>query len=140
MKSVVNQTRRSLVKVGCKLAVTAAVAVMMTVGGASAFGAPVKRVHATKPVMHTYIIERTIPGAGNLTKAQLHDISAKSNGILKQMGPDIQWVDSYVTQDKIYCIYRATSPDLILEHAKRGGFPADHINQIDRMISPATGK
>ena len=63
-----------------------------------------------KEVMHTYVIERTIPGAGNLSKQQLHDISKKSNGILKDMGPDIQWVQSYVTGDKIYCVYRAKNP------------------------------
>jgi hypothetical protein len=135
MKSGLN-VKRGLLKSAFGFAVAAFVAASMMMGASTnAYAAGNK-----KPVMHTYIIERTIPNAGNLTKQQLHDISAKSNGILKDMGPDIQWVDSYVTQDKIYCIYRATDPELIREHAKKGGFPADSINQIDTVISPKTGR
>jgi hypothetical protein len=140
MKSRLNNARRSLLKSGFAFVFTALMAAMLTMGMSVPANAQGSAEASTEPVMHTYIIERTIPGAGNLTKEQLHDISAKSNAILKDMGPDIQWVDSYVTQDKIYCIYRATSPELILEHAKKGGFPADHINQIDTMISPKTGE
>ena len=129
---------KSVLKLGCKLVAATAVAAMLTLGGsARAFAAD---AGATKGTMHTYVIERTIPGAGNLSKQQLHDISKKSNGVLKDMGPDIQWVQSYVTGDKIYCIYRAKNADLIREHAKRGGFPADSVNEVDTMISPRTGR
>ncbi len=142
MKSALNEERQGLLKSGHKLVAAVALAVLMTVvASASAFAqqaaqpAPKKKV-----VMHTYVIERNIPGAGSLSKAQLKDISQKSNGVLKEMGPHIQWVDSYVTGDKIYCIYRAENEDLIREHAKRGGFPADRISEVDTVISPATGK
>ena len=141
MKSGLNNGRRSALKSAFAFVTVAALAVLLTMGATtSAFAAGAKKHAHAKPVMHTYIIERTIPNAGDLTPQQLHDISAKSNAIIKDMGPDIKWVDSYVTQNKIYCIYKATSPELILEHAKKGGFPADHINQIDRMISPKTGR
>jgi hypothetical protein len=93
-----------------------------------------------KAEMHTYVIERTIPGAGKLSKQQLHDISVKSNGVLKDMGPDIKWDHSYVTGDKVYCIYKAKNADLVREHAKRGGFPADSVNEVTTVISPANGK
>jgi len=117
-------------------------AALLTVGGStSAFAEePAKSPHKKKVVLHTYVIERTIPGAGNFSKEKLREISQKSNGVLKDMGPDIQWVDSYVTDDKIYCVYRAENEDLIREHAKRGGFPADRISEVKTMISPATGK
>jgi hypothetical protein len=141
MKSGFNQKRRGLLKSGCKFAVAAVMAALLTIGGiTSAFAeGPAKSPHKKK-VLHTYVIERTIPGAGNLSKEQLREISQKSNGILKDMGPDIQWVDSYVTDDKVYCVYRAENENLIREHAKRGGFPADRISEVRTMISPATGK
>ena len=124
-----------------KLFMTAAMAALMTLGVcASASAETPATPHKTKGTMHTYVIERNIPGAGNLSKQQLRDISKKSNGVLKEMGPDIQWVDSYVTGDKVYCIYKAKNEDLIREHAKRGGFPADKISEVDTMISPATGR
>jgi len=126
-----------------KLFTTAALAALMTFGVCASVSAetPAKAPAKHKAAMHTYIIERNIPGAGSLSKAQLRDISKKSNGVLKDMGSNnIQWVDSYVTGDKVYCIYRAKNEDLIREHAKRGGFPADKISEIDTMISPATGK
>lgn len=127
---------------GKRVLVAAALAALMTLGiGASAFAADAAKAPGKKKeTMHTYVIERNIPGAGNLSKAQLRDISQKSNGVLKQMGPDIKWVDSYVTGDKVYCIYRAKNEDLIREHAKRGGFPADRISEVSTVISPATGK
>jgi hypothetical protein len=90
--------------------------------------------------MNTYLIERDIPGAGNLTADQLKAISQKSCSVLKNMGPDIQWIQSYVTADKIFCVYKATNEDLIREHAKEGGFPANVITQISTEISPATAK
>jgi uncharacterized FlgJ-related protein len=88
--------------------------------------------------MKTYLIERDIPGAGNLTPAQLKTISQKSNSVLKDMGPDIQWIQSYVTGDKIFCVYKAENEDLIREHAKKGGFPANKITEVETEISPAT--
>ncbi|MEO8568388.1 MAG: DUF4242 domain-containing protein [Ginsengibacter sp.] len=90
------------------------------------------------PVMKTYLIERDIPGAGNLTPEQLKSISQKSVGVLNEMGPDIQWIQSYVTGDKIFCIYKAENEDLIREHAKKGGFPANKITEVSTGISPAT--
>lgn len=88
--------------------------------------------------MKTYLIERDIPGAGQLTPEQLKAISQKSNSVLKEMGPDIQWIESYVTGDKIFCVYKAENEDLIREHAKKGGFPANKITEISTEISPAT--
>src|SRR5258705_1595997 len=80
--------------------------------------------------MKTYLIEREIPGAGKLTPEQLKAISQTSCGVLKEMGPKIQWIHSYVTGDKIYCIYKAESEELIREHAKKGGFPANNIVEV----------
>jgi hypothetical protein len=90
--------------------------------------------------MKTYLIERDIPNAGKLTPEQLKAISQKSCGVLKEMGPKIQWVQSYVTGDKIYCVYKAENEDLIREHAKKGGFPANFIMEISSVISPATAE
>jgi hypothetical protein len=89
-------------------------------------------------VMKTYLIERDIPDAGKLTPEQLKSISQTSCNVLKEMGPEIQWVQSYVTGDKIYCVYKAESEELIREHAKKGGFPANFIMEISSVISPAT--
>jgi hypothetical protein len=88
--------------------------------------------------MKTYLIEREIPGAGKLTAEQLKGISQTSCSVLKEMGPKIQWVHSYVTGNKIYCIYKAENEDLIREHAKKGGFPANTITEVGTVISPAT--
>ncbi|WP_235906522.1 DUF4242 domain-containing protein [Ginsengibacter hankyongi] len=88
--------------------------------------------------MKTYLIERDIPGAGNLTPAQLKAISQKSCSVLKDMGPQIQWIQSYVTGDRIFCVYKAENEELIREHAKKGGFPANKITKVDTEISPAT--
>jgi hypothetical protein len=90
--------------------------------------------------MQEYVIERDLPGAGNLSAAELRDISRKSNEVLGKMGPGIQWVQSYVTGDKIYCVYRAESEDAIRRHAKEGGFPANRISQVSAKIDPATGR
>jgi len=95
-----------------------------------------KTVNATE--MKTYVIEREIPGAGKFTAEQLKAISQTSCGVLKQMGPRIQWIQSYVTGNKIYCIYKAENEDLIREHAKKGGFPANSISEVSSVISPAT--
>jgi hypothetical protein len=88
--------------------------------------------------MKTYLIEREIPGAGKLTPEQLKGISQTSCSVLKEMGPQIQWLHSYVTGDKIFCIYKAENVELIKEHAKKGGFPANKITEIGTTISPAT--
>jgi uncharacterized FlgJ-related protein len=88
--------------------------------------------------MKTYLIERDIPNAGKLTPEQLKAISRKSCSVLKNMGPQIQWIQSYVTGDKIFCVYKAENEDLIREHAKEGGFPANVITEVATTISPAT--
>ena len=88
--------------------------------------------------MKTYLIERTIPGAGNLSGEQLKGISQTSCTVLKEMGPKIAWQHSYVTGDKVYCVYKAENKGLIEEHAQKGGFPANAINEIATMISPET--
>ncbi len=90
--------------------------------------------------MKTYLIERDIPGAGKLTPEQLKAISQKSCGVLKEMGPQIEWIQSYVTGDKIFCVYKAKNEDLIREHAKKGGFPANKITEVSSGISPATAQ
>jgi len=89
--------------------------------------------------MPKYIIERDIPGAGKLTPAELQGISQKSCGVLRDMGPRIQWLQSYVTGDKVYCIYIAENEQAIREHAEQGGFPANRIEQITTIIDPTTG-
>jgi cell division inhibitor SulA len=90
--------------------------------------------------MPKYVIEREIPGAGQLTSAQLNAISQKSCSVLKGLGPQIQWVESYVTDDKIYCVYIAPDEAMVREHAKQGGFPANKVSQIRRMIDPTTAE
>lgn len=90
--------------------------------------------------MHTYVIERNIPGAGQFSPAKLKTISQTSCTVLTEMGPEIQWLQSYVTEDKIFCVYKAENIELIKEHAKRGGFPANAIYEVSTVISPATAK
>lgn len=90
--------------------------------------------------MPKYVIEREIAGAGNLTQQELTSISQKSCDILKELGPQIQWVQSFVTQDKVYCIYIAPDKDAILEHAEKGGFPANCISEVKCMIDPTTAE
>jgi hypothetical protein len=90
--------------------------------------------------MPKFIIEREIAGAGDLTKEDLTGISQKSCSILKEMGPEIQWVQSYVTDDKIYCVYNAPDEKTIMDHAQAGGFPANKITQVKNMIDPTTAE
>jgi hypothetical protein len=90
--------------------------------------------------MPKYVIEREIAGAGKLTPEQLRGISQKSCGVLKKLGPQIQWVESYVTDDKIYCVYIAPDEATVREHAKQGGFPANRISEVRRMIDPTTAE
>jgi hypothetical protein len=87
-----------------------------------------------------YIIEREIPGAGQLSAAQLRDISQKSCSVLRGLGPQIQWVQSYVTGDKVYCVYIAANEELVRQHAQQGGFPANRISKIEAVIDPATAE
>jgi hypothetical protein len=90
--------------------------------------------------MPKYVIEREIPGAGKLTPEQLQAISQKSCAVLGALGPSIQWVESYVTGDKIYCIYIAPNEELVREHARQGGFPANRVSEVKRMIDPTTSE
>jgi len=90
--------------------------------------------------MPKYVIEREIAGAGDLTPEQLQAIAQKSCDVLRVMGPEIQWVQSYVTDSKVYCVYIAPSEQLIREHAKRGGFPANRISLVHEIIDPTTSE
>lgn len=90
--------------------------------------------------MPKYLIEREIPGAGSLTPAQLQTVSQKSCSVLNHLGPQIQWLQSYVTGDKVYCVYIAPSEELIREHAREGGFPANRISVITSIIDPVTAE
>ena len=90
--------------------------------------------------MKSYVIERSIPGAGNLTPEQLKGISQTSCAVLKEMGSSIEWQHSYVTGDKIYCVYKAENKSLIEEHAQKGGFPANAISEVATVISPTTAE
>ena len=97
-----------------------------------------KSTNMNNKELRSFVIEREIPDAGKLTAEQLKGISQTSCSVLKELGPQIQWVHSYVTGNKIYCIYKAESADLIREHARKGGFPANSISEIATVISPAT--
>ena len=90
--------------------------------------------------MPKFVIERDIPEAGNLSSEQLQAISQKSRGILREMGPEIQWVESYVTDDKIYCVYVAPDEDAVHKHAQQSGFPVNRISQIRSVIDPTTAE
>ncbi len=90
--------------------------------------------------MPKFVIEREIPGAGNMTPADLKMISQKSCGVLSSLGPSVQWVHSYVTGDKIYCIYQASDESLVRRHAELGGFPANKISRVTSVIDPATAE
>jgi len=90
--------------------------------------------------MPQYLIERELPGAGKLSPAELKAISQKSCGVLIQMGPQIQWVQSYVTGDKIYCVYRAPNEAMVREHARQGGFPATRVSEVKSVIDPTTAE
>ena len=90
--------------------------------------------------MRRYVIERNLPGAGQLSPAELRSIAQQSCLVLRDLGTNIQWVQSYVTDDRLYCVYLAASEELIREHARRGGFPADRISPVKREISPLTAE
>ena len=90
--------------------------------------------------MPKYVIERELPGAGKLGEQELQAISQKSCGVLRNMGPEIQWLHSYVTDDKIYCVYIAPNEEMVREHARAGGFPANRISQVKNVIDPTTAE
>lgn len=90
--------------------------------------------------MPTYVIPRTIPGAGQMDPAELAAISESSNSVLRDLGPDIQWVHSYVVDDQIFCIYRAADAGIIREHARCGGFPVDAVHEVRSVIDPTTAE
>ncbi|HZR31380.1 MAG TPA: DUF4242 domain-containing protein [Terriglobales bacterium] len=90
--------------------------------------------------MPKYVIEREIPGAGKLKPQELQAVSQKSCEVLRNLGPQIQWVHSYVTDNKIYCIYIAPNAELIREHARKGGFPANQVSEVKTVIDPTTGE
>jgi hypothetical protein len=90
--------------------------------------------------MPKYVIERDLPGAGKLTPDELRGVSQKSCNVLSKLGPEIQWIHSYVTADKIYCIYRAPNEAMIREHAKQGGFPANKISEVSTIIEPTSAE
>jgi hypothetical protein len=90
--------------------------------------------------MPKYVIERELPGAGKLSLQEIRGISQKSNQVLEALGPQIQWVESYVTDDKIYCVYISPNEELIKKHAQQGGFPANKISEVKRTIDPTTAE
>ena len=90
--------------------------------------------------MPKYVIERDVPGAGKLSPRELQALSQKSCSVLNKLGPEIQWVQSYVTGDKVYCVYIAPSAEMIREHARQGGFPANRIEEIKAVIDPTTSE
>ena len=90
--------------------------------------------------MPKYVIEREIPGAGKLSTADLKAISQKSCGVINNLGPSIQWVESFVTENKIYCVYNAPNKEIIMEHAMQGGFPANRVEEVSTVINPVTAE
>ncbi|WP_295802524.1 DUF4242 domain-containing protein [uncultured Microbulbifer sp.] len=90
--------------------------------------------------MPKFVIEREIPGAGNLTKEELQGISQKSCGVLRELGPSVQWQQSYVTADKVYCVYIAPDKEAVLKHAEMGGFPANSVSEVVGIIDPTTAE
>ena len=105
---------------------------------ALAAAAAAAQAQAPAPTMQRYLIEREIPGASKMTAEELRGGAAKSNAVLRELGPDIQWVHSYVAGDKVYCIYQAPSEALIREHAAKSGFPATKITPITAVLDPTT--
>ena len=90
--------------------------------------------------MPKYVIERTLPGAGGLSSDQLRGIAEKSNSVLRELGPDVQWLESFVVADKIYCVYVAKNPEIVREHARCGGFPCDTVSEVRTIIDPTTAE
>ncbi len=97
------------------------------------------RAEAQATSQNMYVIEREIPGASDLTPEDLKGISQKSNGVLDEMGSEIKWLHSYVAGDKVYCVYTAPNEEMVREHAKKGGFPANSVSKVTTVIDPSTG-
>ena len=122
---------------------TLLIVILMMIGSTAVFAQTAsaktenKKTMETKK-MNTYVIEREIPNAGKLTAPELKGISQTSCTVLQELGPDIEWVHSYVVENKIFCIYRAENEEILREHAKKGGFPINKINLVSNVISPAT--
>jgi hypothetical protein len=101
----------------------------------------VAKTEGSRPIlMPKFVIERAIPNAGKLSPEELRGISQKSCGVLRNLGPQIQWVQSYVTDDKVYCVYIAPNKEMVQEHAKQGGFPANRISEVKSVIDPTTAE
>jgi hypothetical protein len=90
--------------------------------------------------MPKYVIQREVPGAGRMGPDELHQISARSNGVIRELGSGVQWVQSFVTGDQLFCVYNADSEDLVHEHARLGGFPCNRIHRVTAVIDPVTGE
>lgn len=90
--------------------------------------------------MPKYLIEREVPGVGKLSASELQALCRKSVGVLRQLGPDIQWMESYIVGDKIYCVYLAPDEEMVREHGRLGGFPCNRVSEIRRIIDPATAE
>jgi hypothetical protein len=101
---------------------------------------PIENTEKGRISLPKYVIERELPGAGKLSTAELQAISQKSCGVLRNLGPEIQWLQSYVTGDKIYCVYIAPNEEMVREHAKQGGFPANRVSEVKRIIDPTTAE
>jgi len=99
-----------------------------------------RAVVTTEGPMRKFLIERDLPGAGNMTDAQFRQVARKSVNVLRDLGADIQWVQSYVTTDKLYCVYLAEDAELIREHARLGGFPCNNVSSIGSVIDPSTAE
>jgi hypothetical protein len=123
---------------------TLTVLLMILVGSSTAFSQTASATNSKKEKsmttkkMNTYVIERQIPNVGKSSAAELQGISQKSCSVLKELGPQIEWVQSYVTDNKIFCIYRAENEEILRTHAMKGGFPINSINPLSTVISPAT--
>ena len=107
----------------------------------------VSHIYQNKPIfilnliaMPKFVIERELPGIGNASHQELHDIAQKSCSVLRSLGPEVQWVHSYVTDNKIYCVYNAPDEEAIVQHAKQGGFPVDKISRVRNIIDPVTAE
>ncbi len=129
--------QRRLLLLAATLVIGTSCALAQTSSAPAQSAAAPAKASSTAP-MQRYVIEREIPGAGKMTAEQLRDAAAKSNKVLHDLGPDIQWVQSYVTGDKLYCVYNARSVELIKEHAARSGFPASRITPVTAVIDPTT--
>ncbi len=102
--------------------------------------ASIQKLEPRRGIMPKFVIEREIPGAGNLTDTQLREVSQKSLNVLKEMGPEIQWLHSYVTGDKVYCVYMAPDEATIRQHASRVGLPASRISAVRRLLDPSSAE